>query len=78
MSIPAKPIGDINAKCPKCGKTQFESTTGLDSKPNDLLTCSACGHTLRQKDLVAQIGDEATKRANEFLGEIVQGLNKRR
>jgi uncharacterized Zn finger protein len=74
----AKPIGDITAKCPRCGKQSFTSPAGAKPKPEDLLTCNGCGHVVRQSELIAQIGKEATKRAEKVLGDMVKAINKRK
>jgi len=71
-------IGDIKAKCPSCGKTTFKAAAGNKPKADDRLTCAGCGRVFRYRDLAAQIGDEATKRAAKILGDMVKGLNRRK
>ncbi|TAK45234.1 MAG: hypothetical protein EPO27_10465 [Betaproteobacteria bacterium] len=71
-------IGNFKAKCPRCGKTTFESPAGAKPKPEDKLTCTGCGHVVRHKDLVAQIGKEATKRVEKVLGDMLKGFNRRK
>lgn len=74
----SKPIGDITAKCPRCGEKSFESPAGPEPRPEDQLTCTRCGHVVRQKDLVAQISKEADSRVAKVLGDMVKRFNKRR
>jgi ribosomal protein S27AE len=56
-------IGDISARCPKCGSTRF-----LDAgEGKERFTCAECGTTTSRAVLVDQIARESIKHADELL-----------
>jgi len=57
-------IGDITAKCPQCGKTEFRPA---GSGPQRKLECIACGAATTRAALLDQIGEEAIRQARESL-----------
>ncbi len=71
-------IGDIKAKCPSCGETAFESSTGSEPKPEDMLTCCGCGRVWRCDDLAATLAPEGKKLVDEMARNIVENFNRRK
>lgn len=67
-------IGTIRFRCPKCGSEQFSSAGKNELEPQDVVTCSACGHQLTagealelakqalQDELARNFGDAFKKR----------------
>jgi hypothetical protein len=71
-------IGQISAKCPGCGGTQFNIPQDERSGPRMNYYCATCGQACQYSKLVMQIGREALKqrkarlsgdRANRVLQE---------
>jgi transcription initiation factor TFIIIB Brf1 subunit/transcription initiation factor TFIIB len=55
-------VGEIAAKCPDCGSSDFVSTA-LEHE----LACRGCGKTVARLQLLIQIGEEASRNATESL-----------
>jgi DNA-directed RNA polymerase subunit RPC12/RpoP len=49
-------IGQISAKCPKCGATQFKIPRDEHSGPRMNYQCAACGQASQYSKLMYQIG----------------------
>ena len=63
-------VGQINAKCPGCGGTQFKIPEDEHSGPRMNYVCAACGKTEEYAKLIMQIGREALrKRKTRLSGE---------
>jgi DNA-directed RNA polymerase subunit RPC12/RpoP len=63
-------VGQINAKCPGCGGTQFKIPEDEHSGPRMNYVCAACGKTEEYAKLIMQIGREAQKqRKTRLSGE---------
>ena len=60
-------IGDITARCPSCGGTQFEPLSTDRVRLSSEFRCRGCGTTARYLALLDQIGEEAMRRANEAI-----------
>jgi transcription initiation factor TFIIIB Brf1 subunit/transcription initiation factor TFIIB len=55
-------VGNIAAKCPDCGSTEF-----IAAAVEDYLACKGCGKTTARMQLLIQIGEEASRNATESL-----------
>ena len=63
-------VGQINARCPGCGGTQFKIPEDEHSGPRRNYLCAACGKTVEYAKLIMQIGREALrKRKTRLSGE---------
>ena len=63
-------VGQINARCPGCGGTQFKIPEDEHSGPRMNYLCAACGKTVEYAKLIMQIGREALrKRKTRLSGE---------
>ena len=51
-------VGQISAKCPKCGATEFKIAQEEHSGPLMLYQCAGCGQGTEYAKLVKQIGRE--------------------
>lgn len=60
-------VGQISAKCPKCGATQFKIPRDEHSGPRMNYVCSDCGQASEYAKLVAQIGRAAVQQRKERL-----------
>jgi ribosomal protein S27AE len=60
-------VGDILAKCPRCGATQFKLPDEELSGPYMKYFCASCGTSSIYADLIKQIGREHMRRKNERL-----------
>ena len=58
-------VGDIIAKCPDCGSSDF-APTAVDGE----LACKGCGKTITQLRLLIQIGEQASRNAAESLARL--------
>ena len=63
-------IGDITAKCPRCGGTDFEPLSGGSLRLASELKCTGCGARAKYLALLDQIGEEAMRRANRAIEEL--------
>jgi hypothetical protein len=63
-------IGDITAKCPRCGGTDFEPLSAGSLRLASELKCTGCGARARYLALLDQIGEEAMRRANRAIEEL--------
>jgi hypothetical protein len=63
-------VGDVQAKCPECGGTDFDSVPRSELRTQSELTCSGCGRKSIYYDLLEQIGEQAMKQANESLAKL--------
>lgn len=71
-------MGNITAKCPKCGSHTFESPAGGNPKPHDLLTCKICGRPVRYRDLLAQMQTQVVNLGEKVIGKAIDRFKKRR
>lgn len=71
------PNAKITAQCPRCANTCFESPAGDNPKRDDTLTCDRCGHRIRYRELVVQIGKQFKKKADQAIGDMVKAFNKK-
>jgi transcription initiation factor TFIIIB Brf1 subunit/transcription initiation factor TFIIB len=55
-------VGDIAAKCPDCGSSEFAPTASEEQ-----LVCQGCRKTIARMHLLIQIGEEASRAAAESL-----------
>lgn len=63
-------VGQISAKCPKCGATEFKIPLDEHSGPRMLYQCAGCGAGTEYARLVKQIGREVmAKRTVRLSGE---------
>ena len=60
-------VGDITARCPKCGGTDFQSMSGYALQLTSELRCAGCGAKHQYLVLLDQIGDEAMRRADRAI-----------
>jgi tRNA(Ile2) C34 agmatinyltransferase TiaS len=60
-------VGDIVAKCPECGGTQFKVPPMEHSGPRMNYHCAKCGSASMYAELMGQIGREALKRKHARL-----------
>lgn len=63
-------IGDITARCQKCGGAEFEVLTPGALRLTSELKCAGCGTTCKYLALLDQIGEEAMRRANKAIEEL--------
>jgi hypothetical protein len=63
-------IGDITAKCPRCGATEFEPQSAGALHLATEMKCAGCGGKSRYLALLDQIGEEAMRRANKAIDEL--------
>ena len=57
-------VGQISAKCPKCGATQFKIPVEEHSGPRMSYQCAGCGHATEYAKLVKQIGRQVIAQRN--------------
>ncbi len=57
-------VGQISAKCPKCGATKFEIPREEYSGARMAYQCAGCGHATEYAKLVKQIGREVVAQRN--------------
>ena len=63
-------IGQISAKCPKCGATQFKIPREEHSGPRMNYLCAVCGQASQYAKLIMQIGREVLQqRKTRLSGE---------
>lgn len=60
-------VGNIRAKCPGCGGTDFRPPPEEHSGPYMKYACAGCGSAWTYARLIGQIGRETVKRKNERL-----------
>jgi predicted nucleic-acid-binding Zn-ribbon protein len=60
-------VGQISAKCPKCGATQFQIPREEHSGPRMNYVCVACGQASQYSKLISQIGRLALQKRKERL-----------
>ena len=60
-------IGQISAKCPKCGATQFKIPREEHSGPRMNYVCAECGQASQYSKLISQIGRHALQQRKERL-----------
>lgn len=58
-------VGNIRAKCPGCGGTDFRPPPEEHSGPYMKYACAGCGAAWTYARLIGQIGRETVKRKNE-------------
>ena len=63
-------IGDIAAKCARCGGEEFEPLTAGALRLATELKCNSCGAKVKYLALLDQIGEEAMRRANKAIDEL--------
>ena len=51
-------VGQISAKCPKCGATKFKIPRDEHSGPRMNYECGGCGQPTQYAKLITQIGRE--------------------
>jgi len=57
-------VGQISAKCPKCGTSEFNIPQEEHSGPLMLYQCAGCGQGTEYAKLVRQIGREVIAQRN--------------
>ena len=57
-------VGQISAKCPKCGATQFKIPVEEHYGPRMNYQCAGCGQGTEYAKLVRQIGREVIAQRN--------------
>ncbi len=57
-------VGQISAKCPKCGATQFQIPREEHSGPRMTYQCAGCGQGTEYAKLVRQIGRQVITQRN--------------
>ncbi len=63
-------VGQISAKCPKCGATRFKIPREEHSGPRMHYACEACGQQTQYAKLITQIGRAALdQRKHRLSGE---------
>ena len=62
-------VGQIEARCPGCGRHEFEVRGGPLAIRSELF-CLGCGVGTPYEALVNQIGEQAMKQANEALAKL--------
>jgi hypothetical protein len=60
-------VGDILAKCPGCGGTDFKPPETEHSGPHMGYFCASCGSATIYAKLITQIGRETLRRKKERL-----------
>ena len=60
-------VGNIRAKCPGCGGTDFRTPPEEHSGPYMKYACAGCGSAWTYARLIGQIGRETVKRKNDRL-----------
>jgi transposase-like protein len=60
-------IGQISAKCPKCGATQFKIPREEHSGPRMNYLCAGCGEASQYSKLMTQIGRQVLQQRKERL-----------
>jgi uncharacterized Zn finger protein len=63
-------IGDINASCKGCGRTDFKVLSTGALRLTSALECTGCGRKTTYLELLDAIGEEAIRRANEALAKL--------
>ena len=67
-------VGQIEARCPGCGASDFHPGGGKLEMQSELL-CVACGKATPYQALLNQIGEQAMKQANEALAKLRKTKN---
>ena len=63
-------VGQISAKCPKCGATKFKIPREEHSGPRMNYECTVCGQPTQYARLITQIGKASLeKRKSRLSGE---------
>jgi hypothetical protein len=63
-------VGDVTARCPKCGATEFERTFSTPSPQTDVLVCAACKAETPRAVLIGQVADEVVRQARKALEDV--------
>jgi hypothetical protein len=63
-------IGDITAKCGRCGGRDFQPLSSGALRLASELKCAGCGTKMKYLVLLDQIGEEAMRRANKAIDEL--------
>ena len=62
-------VGQIKAKCPACGSTDFHKPDDKYSGPQVNYACTRCRSVASYSRLIAQIGKESMRLRKERAGE---------
>ena len=64
-------VSDIAARCVLCRRHEFEPSSVKPLKARSVLRCTGCGARYTYVQLIDQIGEEAMRRANKALDEVL-------
>ncbi len=62
-------VGDITARCEKCGSEDFQPQPGAASPAHEVF-CFGCGTSTTRRALLMQIADRTMERAQAFLQQV--------
>jgi uncharacterized Zn finger protein len=71
-------VHSVRAQCPRCGKDDFESSTGerLPLASDALMRCLACGASTGYVELIVQIAETVRARSAAMLEEMQRKRKK--
>ena len=70
-------VGQIKAKCPACGGTDFHKPDDKYAGPQVNYACTRCRSVASYSRLIAQIGKESMRLRKERTGEAHAPIQKR-
>ena len=69
-------VGNITAKCPGCGGSDFNPPPDERSGPYMKYRCAGCGGSWTYARLIGQIGRETVRRKNERLSPAEEKMTR--
>ncbi len=71
-------VGEVAARCRGCGGSDFIPAQAGEWQLASVFTCTGCAAACTYQELLDSIGEQAMRRANESLAELLKNRPARR